>query len=380
MTAERTYDRSMHKDSAPPIVIIAMNTFRAGGSQTYAFTLAKMLKDQGFRPVLVAKSGPWFKEATKSAQVIRVLWSEGTAHGTPNPAKRMVLRATETLSAIRLSSLVRQAALVITSQPGPTSFFSSKSSRHWPKIKQLALVHGTSAVEWPFPDHARTLGRLNGLLAATDETSAFLCKSAPGKTVRDIGNLFRGELFWGERLDQIIQEYRPSGPVVFLGTLTPNKTGPLSALFSAVASLDARLVVVGGGPHESALRKLAEDSGLAHRISFAGAVSDPRPWITQAAVVVTAGRGAIESMAAGRPTLIATSDGVHGLANLDNLAELERFNFTGRTPSSREPSTELMTRELTSGFQLNATERVEIAKRMGSVGSINPIIQAINES
>jgi glycosyltransferase involved in cell wall biosynthesis len=244
----------------------------------------------------------------------------------------------------------------------------------------MALVHGTSAVEWPFRDHHATLSGLAGLLAATAETSAFLRANAPSLSVEDIGNLFRGELFWGNRLDEIIHDYRTSGPVVFLGTLTPNKTRPLSALFTAVASLDRQLIVVGGGPHAASLQRAVEEQGLDSHISFVGAVTDPRPWLAQASLVVTAGRGAIESMAAGRPTLIATSDGVHGIAYLNDLAQLETFNFTGRTPSSEAPETERMIRELTDGFSMHSDERVQIAARVRSIGSTTPIISAINES
>ncbi|QHK20163.1 glycosyltransferase [Pseudarthrobacter psychrotolerans] len=368
----------MKKDSTLPTVVIAMNAFREGGSQTYAFTLARMLKDYGIRPVLIAKPGPWFSEARESADAIRVIWREGTSLDSSGPLKRVLLRAMETLSAIRLSRLIMGSALVISSQPGPTAFFSSKSQKYWPGIPRVALVHGTTPVEWPFYDHQNTVEGLTRLLAATPETSAFLRQSVSGLTVDEIGNLFRANLYWGSDLDTVIQKYDSSGPVIFLGTLTPNKVGPISALFDAISTLDRKLVVVGGGPNESALRSIVTDNGWGNDITFAGAVSDPRPWIQKSSLVVTAGRGAIESMAGGRPTLVATSDGVHGIARLDNLTELANFNFTGRTPSSQYPASESMVQHLQEGLSMQRHERLDIARLMNSVGSLDAIVSAVH--
>ncbi|MBN3499300.1 glycosyltransferase [Arthrobacter pascens] len=353
----------MLKDSSRPVVIIAMNAFRPGGSQTYAFALARMLHDQGIQPVLVAKPGPWFKEASFSAPCVRVMWREGTASENSRWMKRLLLRVLEAASARHLAIKVKNAALIISSQPGPTAFFSKYSLRNWPEAKRMALVHGTTPVEWPFRDHVETVSQLSGLLAATSETSAFLKDQAPNMTVDELGNIFRAEMYWGQNASEIVDTYDRQGPAVFLGTLTPNKTAPLAALFSAVASLGVSLVVVGGGPQEDELRRSVQERGLESQVTFVGAVTDPRPWIVRASVVVTAGRGAIESMAAGRPTVVATSDGTHGLATLSGIEELQRYNFTGRTPSSMQATPDEMSLALTEALALNETERLTLSKK-----------------
>ncbi|APX02895.1 hypothetical protein BWQ92_15310 [Arthrobacter sp. QXT-31] len=360
-------------------MIIAMNAFRPGGSQTYAFALARMLDNHGIEPVLVAKPGPWYKEAKLSARSIRVMWREGTATGGRNWVKKIVLRALEAASARRLATVANKASLIVTSQPGPTAFFAEHSDRQWPAVKRMALVHGTTQVEWPFRDHTSTMSRLAGLLAATSETSKFLKIQSPNTPVEEIGNIFRAEMYWGDALGQVIEGYDPNGPVIFLGTLTPNKTAPLSALFVAVADLGLELIVVGGGPQESELRQSVQEQGFQTNITFVGAVTDPRPWITRASVVVTAGRGAIECMAAGRPTIVATSEGTHGLATLSNLDELQSYNFTGRTPSSTQPTPGKLTQAVTEARRLDPHERCEIAEAMHEVGTIAPIVNAVHD-
>lgn len=369
----------MQKESGRPTVVIAMNAYRPGGSQTYAFTLAKLLEERGYSPLFVAKHGPWFKEAARIARAKRVLWTEGTAKQRFSLIKRLTFPIAEAVCALRLAKEVGLASLIITSQPGPTAFFARMSKRHWPGVSHLALVHGTTDVEWPLRDHDETLRQLSGLLAATPETSAFLRKNTELK-VEDIGNLFRGELFWGDELPEVIDDFDPYGPVVFLGTLTANKTGPLAALLAATAASARRLIIVGGGPVEATLRRMVEEQRLTDLVSFTGPVEDPRKWIRSASAVVTAGRGALESMSGGRPTIVATSDGVHGLARLNNLSELLRFNFTGRTPSAQQPDADDMSRHLNDGIAMQKAERHEIARRMRNLGTLDPIIDFINAS
>lgn len=369
----------MQKEPGQPTVVIAMNAYRPGGSQTYAFTLAKLLEERGYSPLLVAKHGPWFKEAARTARAKRVVWAEGTATQRYSLIKRLTFRLAETVSAMRLAKEVGRASLIITSQPGPTAFFARMRKRHWPRVSHLALVHGTTEVEWPFRDHDETLRQLNGLLAATPESSAFLRNNTDLK-VDEIGNLFRGELFWGDELTEVVDNFDPHGPVVFLGTLTANKTGPLAALLGAIAATKRRLVIVGGGPIEATLRRMVEEQRLTELVSFTGPVENPRNWIRRASIVVTAGRGALESMSGGRPTIVATSDGVHGLAKLDNLSELQRFNFTGRTPSSRTPDVDDISRHLNHGIAMQTAERHEIARRMRNLGTLDPITDFIDAS
>ncbi|MFD4510412.1 glycosyltransferase family 4 protein [Streptomyces sp. NPDC058457] len=73
---------------------------------------------------------------------------------------------------------------------------------------------------------------------------------------------------------------------------------------------DARLALVGDGPDEAALRRLAPAS-----VEFAGAVTDVRPWYRAADLVVLPSRwegmalAPLEALACGRPVLVTDVDG-----------------------------------------------------------------------
>lgn len=86
-------------------------------------------------------------------------------------------------------------------------------------------------------------------------------------------------------------EHRPDGVagedgvpiIVAAGRLARQKNYPL--LLRAVARLRAgrwRLVILGTGPEEAALRGLAEELGIADRVRFEGFVADPAPFFRHA--------------------------------------------------------------------------------------------------
>ena len=239
-------------------------------------------------------------------------------------------------------------------------------------------MHGVSQVEWPFRQHTKVIDGLDALFAATPETLDMLRLQAPTKRAQLIGNLFRAEDFWGSRGSSVIENYSRDGPVVFLGTLTPNKTVPLRSLLRSMKSIRQDLIVVGGGPDLGELMSLAEVYGVLGKVNFVGSKTDPRPYMESASVVISGGRGAIESLSAGRPTIVATSDGLHGLVRQQDLHDLEMHNFTGRTSQSVTSTSEQMLAEVNAGSFLAPSERAAIASQMRSVGSIDPILRAID--
>jgi glycosyltransferase involved in cell wall biosynthesis len=72
--------------------------------------------------------------------------------------------------------------------------------------------------------------------------------------------------------------------LVTVGRLSPEKG--LDTLFHALAELlrPWRLIVVGSGPEDVHLKRLAETLGILPRIRFVGAVADPSPYLRQADV------------------------------------------------------------------------------------------------
>lgn len=362
--------------SPRPLVVIAMNAFRPGGSQSYAFTLARMLQQRGYSTVLVGKSGSWLPRARSVSEARSVIWQEGTAYPNQPWHKRALLTAGESISARLLRKVIADADLIVTSQPGPTAFFSRWSS-FWPKASRVALVHGTSEVEWPFRDHEETTRGLDAIFAATAEAYSLVARCHPLKRVDCLGNLYRADLFWGKDHSEVVAAYDKDGPVVFLNTLTSNKTPPLYALLGAMQSTERKLIVVGGGPEFENVTTRISSLGLSSRVVMAGATDDPRQWISSSSVVVTAGRGAIEAMSAGRPVVIATSDGCHGLARSKDLQMLRSYNFTGRTPSSLQNNPETLGAAVAEAEDLEDAERLALARSTAAIGSIDPLCTLI---
>jgi glycosyltransferase involved in cell wall biosynthesis len=128
----------------------------------------------------------------------------------------------------------------------------------------------------------------------------------PAVSVDVIGNGVDRELF--------AEPGRVGRNVVFMGRLELRQKG-LDLLMRAWAradlAADIRLVVAGTGPDDAAVRRLAEELGIAHRVDFLGWVrgADKRRLLSEARLLVapsrqeTFGIVALEGLAAGTPVL-----------------------------------------------------------------------------
>jgi glycosyltransferase involved in cell wall biosynthesis len=87
--------------------------------------------------------------------------------------------------------------------------------------------------------------------------------------------LAEAEALWGSRGPRILN----------VGTLKPVKNhGLLLRAFAGLSDPEARLMLVGHGQDEAALRKLAAELGIAERVIFAGFRTDPAPLYATASV------------------------------------------------------------------------------------------------
>jgi N-acetyl-alpha-D-glucosaminyl L-malate synthase BshA len=115
----------------------------------------------------------------------------------------------------------------------------------------------------------------------------------------------------------------PSGPlVVCVARLTPQKAHDvLLRAWPMVLSCcpDAHLVLVGGGPEETRLRRLAENLGIAERVYFAGEQQEVAPYLVVSDVFVLPSRAEglglalIEAMSAGLPCVASRVAGISEL-------------------------------------------------------------------
>jgi glycosyltransferase involved in cell wall biosynthesis len=124
----------------------------------------------------------------------------------------------------------------------------------------------------------------------------------------------------------------PSGPLrlITVGALAPLK-GQAHAIQAmrlvGDAGVDARLVLVGSGPDEAELRHLANEIGVAERITFAGEQSDPRPFLKAAEIFLLPSlqegfsNAILEAMATALP-VIATDVGGNAEAVIDGVGGL----------------------------------------------------------
>ena len=124
------------------------------------------------------------------------------------------------------------------------------------------------------------------------------------------------------RLLPVVERNNPEGPIVVCAVarlMTAIKGQHL--LIDAVSRLvsaryDLRLVLVGSGPDETALRALAIERGIADRIEFAGYLADPTEILEASDICVLSSymegfpNAVVEYLAAGRPTIATAVGGV----------------------------------------------------------------------
>lgn len=240
----------------------------------------------------------------------------------------------------------------------------------------MALVHGHTNAEWPPLGYKKdTRVPLDRIFAATVESQAFLSSQGHEST------FLRKSIFSRRVLGEIPSPTEPTKVknVAFLGTLTKNKTAPLRALLELIASQEQlHLTVIGNGPDRSDLTSEASRLGVSSRCDFLGSLADPRPILKNSDLVVTAGRGALESLSAGIPTVIATSDGVHGLARVQDVESLFAFNFTGRTPQSTMGFFEELRSSVSEAAVLSREERSTLSETVHLVGDLRSVLTALD--
>jgi glycosyltransferase involved in cell wall biosynthesis len=109
--------------------------------------------------------------------------------------------------------------------------------------------------------------------------------------------------------------------LTYAGRVARDK-GVLDLVRLTAAASDRRALILGDGPALTQVRQLVERSGIGHRVSIAGHVRDPLPYLaaSDAAVLLSRERGegrpllAIESLAVGTPVIGLVSPAVEALA------------------------------------------------------------------
>jgi glycosyltransferase involved in cell wall biosynthesis len=244
----------------------------------------------------------------------------------------------------------------------------------WPDVRLFGLVHGFLPVEFPPPHAGHVIRRYDRFFASTLETQTFL-KLRFEVDAPVLGNLFDRELFWGPGRAQLEGH---AHRVLFLGTLTANKTLPLRALLAALPQMpETDLHVAGAGDELQELKQLALKLGVAERVVWCGLLPDPRDEIRAAGVVIGAGRAAIESASSGTPVVVATSDGLAGVLRPSNVERFAAANFTGRAKGRREVSPTSIQEAVVAARSMSDSDRMAVAARLDDVGDIGILLSAL---
>lgn len=148
-------------------------------------------------------------------------------------------------------------------------------------IPYLGFTHGLELTGAMVPGLLRNIGRNAGMLTAASHWSKKKLEPAFGWEGRMevLPSGIDTERFRPEVSDAIVRQRHGLGdaPVVCcVSRLVPRKgQDTLIRALPAIRSVlpDVRLLIVGTGPYEKALRTLAADTGVADRVVFAGAVS-----------------------------------------------------------------------------------------------------------
>lgn len=356
---------------------IMMNSFRIGGSQTFALELARRLEDEGYLVRVIAKRGPtetiFHEEYIKTR---RILWYEGSEEDSKKFQGRIKLWLTYLLLIkLRIGWLIRRPDLIISSQPWPTYY----AARFVPKsVPVVPLVHGFTSVEFPPAKFEKIRHRVHSPVCVSDETKMRIRENF-GVESKVIGNLFSGERYWST-VEIFRVERNPVGNRIVIGsTLTANKVDIISNLLPIMKIEESwTLEIVGSGPEENRIRNRIRELQIENRVSIVNAGSNLRPHYEIASLLIGVGRVAIEGASRGVPVLIASDGHVFGMLTPENFHVAQKANFTGRATGSL-PFNESLLRQMISENLSNGKviDLDEVGRLAYNIGDIEPILKVI---
>jgi glycosyltransferase involved in cell wall biosynthesis len=217
--------------------------------------------------------------------------------------------------------------------------------------------------------YARAFARAFRVLTITasgkDELAAAFPAIANKLRVVDNPYITDAMLALGER-----REFFEPGRLLAIGRLVPQKNYPL--MLEALALVRERpwnLDILGDGPLQPELERLAADLGIANRVTFQGFVEEPLPFFARAHALILSsaweGQGAVllEALASGCPVIATRStapvaemlgQGRFGRlvdADAKALADAIRRELEDRTPVSPDARAFVERYRMTAGVQ-----------------------------
>ena len=290
----------------PATIGVVMHDFPLGGTERIALRLARAWLALGIRVTIFCgdEGGP-----------LRSMVPDGATLVTATPPISRGTGSRERLG--------RAAARHFATHPVDTLFVTGNF--HWQVVPALAAIPQRGAIvvqissplalpqrgrilQWRFRQRMRRLLRSADRLVAMDETGRARADAMLGRAIARTIPLPALD-------DDAPPPIRATGRTILAAGRLIRQKG-FDLLIEAFARLDdtsARLVIVGTGPEDANLRRLATRRGLDARITFAGFVPDLRPSLDTARLFVLPSRfegyGAVivEALGAGRPVIASDS-------------------------------------------------------------------------
>jgi glycogen synthase len=312
---------------APPIrrALIIVQSTALGGMERNSTEVVAELARRGVAVMAVVPPGPSFDPVADalqrdSVEVLRVLTDARhgraaqlgglarlarTAHSfAPDVVHLQVGGATGGLAPVLMARLATRAVVVVTEHDVP-----SADPGPWQRLTRGMMDRALHALI--------AISRLNAR-ARRERLGAPAGKFAVVLNGVDLPALTLSET--AANRERIRSELRLSAAETVIGSvvrLVPNKglTTLLRAFALVTAQLDARLLLVGGGPMEAELRSFAADLGIQDRVTMVGHQPGPSCYVDAMDVFVLpvpVGSGSIaliEAMARGCAPVITFGDG-----------------------------------------------------------------------
>jgi len=308
-----------------PRVLQVLYSFQIGGSEVFAFELARQLAAQGIEVLCTAlfgSPGPMLEKCAQSG-----IETVDLRISTINPLTRNGFspRLARELRELRLDAIHLQHFLSLNKLGLPATLAG---------IKRIVVTeHSLYDVSQSLAGRLRT--RLNWRMASAvtvvhQDIRDYLCDhlGLPAALVRVIPVGINLEAFQrGDRTRVRRELHIDDGDLVFVyvGRLAPVKNVPgLIAAFLAIAARHerpAKLVVVGDGEERGACEALIAAHPQGSRVHLTGQQVDPRPYLAAGDVFVMNSRSEgtpralLEAMAMGLPAICSAVGGIPDMLN-----------------------------------------------------------------
>lgn len=274
-----------------------------GGMESHVATLCRQLQSEAEVQVIVSADGKRTEtDVVDGVPVTRIGTAFGVASASINPGMARAIRRAE-------------VDVIHFHHPNPTAVLSYLASGnpaplvvtyHSDIVRQRVLGAGFAPVLHVFLRRARVILASSAEYARTSPT---LRRHADRVRIVPFG--IRVDEYAAPDPARVAALRGRLGPRVVLGAGRLVYYKGFEYLVRAMASVPGQLVLVGDGPLREPLQALAEELGIADRVTFAGSVPDLAPWYAAADVFVLPaverseafGLVQLEAMSAGLPVI-----------------------------------------------------------------------------